>query len=1028
MNKKSYTFVSDPAKFRFVNSLYLATLTLFVAFVLTSCEFWQQPVRGYFEEWTSEVSIVKFEVDGVETYYDKDGNLCIPSGNQNVPLTLFLINPYHYNYNTEYQSKLPKLDTTNRVITADANDTTLLHLTYSNSYLKDHDGKSGDDGEIGATINLAHPVNPTSKEFTFSLKCNSRPPKITDGAVMVNTNNGSSTYCLCFNLPLPTIHYDLKTIIINDGNSSSTINCHVESSGAIVLDDAGNLSLSAPVGDLNRIADGPEFIASTNSPNHLYYKTAIPLVPGKEQSFTITLVDEAGLSCSTVISTTSEQIRSPVVKDAVSNATISASISKTLQLNSDYNAKVSVSTPNQLSNGQPVDGVTVKYTLTMTDPSVTQYPETTLDSTGIIELQDTGTYQLKIHAEKEGYLSSSEITYTIVVPSLKVTFNANGGTITTTTQDVPKNTSTPLKSASELGLSRTGYTLQGWASTSNGSVAHADGAQVTLSSDITLYAIWQANKYNVTFNANEGKFSDNNTSKTMEETYDSYYVLPSANPTRKGYTFKGWYTVSDTSGGSQVTSGTRCTTDGNHTVYARWEANKYTVTFDANGGKFSDNTLTKNKQETFDSKYTLPANPLRNGYTFEGWYTVSDTTGGSQVTSNTKCTTDSNHTVYARWKARKYNVTFDANGGYFSGSSTTSTIEETYDSNYVLPSSNPTKTGYTFAGWYTSSSGGTKVTTSDKFQMTGTQTLYAHWNLNYWDISHSEYDSSNNTSGGGTVTIAGTKLDGKYGYDTVVTVNFIAESGKGLYEFTVKDSSNNAISLMSKTESGRTVTIKFKMPDSVVYINSRFKNAFTVKITPYTCTGDGDPDYVKESCANKTVRLWIANNGTVYDDSSLYYKDVSLDSNASFNGTICLPGTYTLSEFSNAKICAITTTIATDDTLCNCFGYKSVASNNANITLGIFLFGTSLSGKKTNIKPFQPTNGTWHELGDSFPTGIGFKYIWYNYTTGYRTSVSTSTEHTWTNDELTSGGNVVYGIVTVAGIESDANTAKTITK
>lgn len=1023
MNMKNYTSVSHPTKFRLVNSLFRAALTLFVALVISSCEFWQQPVRGYFEEWTSEVSIVKFEVDGVESYYDKDGNLCIPSGNQNVPLTLFLINPHHYNYITDYSEELPKLDTTNRVITADANDTTLLHLTYSNSYLKDHDGKSGDNGEIGTTINYRHPVNKTSKSYTFSLRCNSKPPKITDGAVMVNTNNGSSTYCLCFNLPLPQqpIHSDLKKIIINDGSSSSTINCHVESSGAIVLDDAGNLSTTAPTGTLSSVAGGASFRPNTN---HLYYSSGIAPEDGKEQAFTITLEDEAGLSTSTVISTSSRQIRIPVVKDAVNNTDISNSGTNTLQLNSEYNAQVKVIAPSQLSNGESVSGVTVKYTLSPSTPTAEQI----LNDNGIIELTDTGTYQLKIQAEKEGYLSSSEITYTIVVPPLKVTFNANGGTITTTTQDVPKNTSTSLKSANDLGLSRTGYTLQGWSSTSNGSVAYTDGASVTLVSDITLYAIWQANKYNVTFNANEGKFSDNNTSKTMEETYDCYYVLPSANPTRKGYTFKGWYTVQSETGGNPVTSSTRCTTDSNHIVYARWEANKYTVTFDANGGKFSDNTLTKNKQETFDSKYTLPANPLRNGYTFEGWYTVSTTTGGSQVTSNTKCTTDSNHTVYARWKARKYNVTFDANGGYFSGSSTTSTIEETYDVNYVLPSSNPTKTGYTFAGWYTSSSGGTKVTTSDKFQITGTQTLYAHWNLNYWDISHSEYDSSNNTSGGGTVTIAGTKLDGKYGYDTVVTVNFIAESGKGLYEFTVKDSSNNAISLMSKTESGRTVTIKFKMPDSVVYINSRFKNAFTVKITPYTCTGDGDPDYVKESCANKTVRLWIANNGTVYDDSSLYYKDVSLDSNASFNGTICLPGTYTLSEFSNAKICAITTTIATDDTLCNCFGYKSVASNNANITLGIFLFGTSLSGKKTNIKPFQPTNGTWHELGDSFPTGIGFKYIWYNYTTGYRTSVSTSTEHTWTNDELTSGGNVVYGIVTVAGIESDANTAKTITK
>ena len=223
MNKKNYTFVSDPAKFRFVNSLYLAALTLFVALVISSCEFWQQPVRGYFEEWTSEVSIVKFEVDGVESYYDKYGNLCVPSG-RDVSLKLFLINPYHYDYNiAPYNDFLPHIETAD--ITSDPDDTTIFHLTYNNTYLKGRDGSSDDNGEIGTTINYMHPKNETQKSFTYSLKCNSKPPAITDGAVMVNDD--STNYYLCFNLPLTNIHSDLKKISINDGNRSHTINCHV---------------------------------------------------------------------------------------------------------------------------------------------------------------------------------------------------------------------------------------------------------------------------------------------------------------------------------------------------------------------------------------------------------------------------------------------------------------------------------------------------------------------------------------------------------------------------------------------------------------------------------------------------------------------------------------------------------------------------------------------------------------------------------------------------------------------------------
>lgn len=92
-------------------------------FILSSCEFWNQPVRDYFEKWTNEVAIEKFEVIGVESYQDKDGNLCIAS-DQPAPVTLFMRNPYHYVLTSSNISRpefFPE-------IAQDSEDTTLLHF------------------------------------------------------------------------------------------------------------------------------------------------------------------------------------------------------------------------------------------------------------------------------------------------------------------------------------------------------------------------------------------------------------------------------------------------------------------------------------------------------------------------------------------------------------------------------------------------------------------------------------------------------------------------------------------------------------------------------------------------------------------------------------------------------------------------------------------------------------------------------------------------------------------------------------
>ena len=97
-----------------------------------------------------------------------------------------------------------------------------------------------------------------------------------------------------------------------------------------------------------------------------------------------------------------------------------------------------------------------------------------------------------------GFMSCSNGSDAPYVPqptglSVTVTFNPNGGTITTTTQTVPANTATALKTAAALGLSREGYTFGGWAKASSVTAAdYADGASVTLSANLTLYALWTA--------------------------------------------------------------------------------------------------------------------------------------------------------------------------------------------------------------------------------------------------------------------------------------------------------------------------------------------------------------------------------------------------------------------------------------------------------------------------------------------------------------------------------------------------------
>jgi uncharacterized repeat protein (TIGR02543 family) len=152
------------------------------------------------------------------------------------------------------------------------------------------------------------------------------------------------------------------------------------------------------------------------------------------------------------------------------------------------------------------------------------------------------------------------------------------------------------------------------------------------------------------------------------------------------------------------------------------------VSYDLNGGV---GTTVPYKLVTGYHYEDLPvANPTREGYVFAGWYDAK--TGGAPVTVTKAdvCNATADVTIYAQWTPNNYTVAFDPNGGAVSTPSKDVAYETAYGE---LPT--PTRTGYTFAGWFTAASGGAPVTAATVLDVTANVTIYAQWTLNKYTIA-----------------------------------------------------------------------------------------------------------------------------------------------------------------------------------------------------------------------------------------------------------------------------------------------------
>ena len=239
-------------------------------------------------------------------------------------------------------------------------------------------------------------------------------------------------------------------------------------------------------------------------------------------------------------------------------------------------------------------------------------------------------------------------------------------------------------------------------------------------------------------------YNDSTLLETITQENFAHWVFPSENPTKTGYTFDYWY-FSAKLNSKSVVKMLKNTLGTNRKVEARWKANTYTVKFNGNGstsGRMSDQSF------TYDTAQKLTTNAFKKTeYNFSGWATSSS--GGvsysdGQSVSNLTSTNGGVINLYAVWKPNIYTITLDRQGATNGSSSVTAT----YGS--VMPSiSVPTKTGYTFQGYYTSTNGGgTKYynsngTSARNYDIANSTIFYAYWTPISYSIN---FDIGNNGS------------------------------------------------------------------------------------------------------------------------------------------------------------------------------------------------------------------------------------------------------------------------------------------
>lgn len=272
-----------------------------------------------------------------------------------------------------------------------------------------------------------------------------------------------------------------------------------------------------------------------------------------------------------------------------------------------------------------------------------------------------------------GDSATKNVSFTVNVPawtSYTIKYNANGGSGAPSSQTKWKDQTLTLSSTKPT---RTGYTFKGWSTSSTATTAtYSAGGSYTANAAATLYAVWQANTYTVSYNANGGTGAPANQTKT----YGKTLTLSSTKPTRTNYNFKGWgtsasaTTVSYSAGGSY-------TANAGITLYAIWElayqkpriVNVTSVRCNASGVA---NDEGQNGLVTFDWECDLAVSSIVIKWKLSTATTWSSATVSASGTSGTVSHVIGNNTLSTENTYDIHITVSDSNGSSYAISSLTS--------------------------------------------------------------------------------------------------------------------------------------------------------------------------------------------------------------------------------------------------------------------------------------------------------------------------------------------------------------------
>ena len=426
-----------------------------------------------------------------------------------------------------------------------------------------------------------------------------------------------------------------------------------------------------------------------------------------------------------------------------------------------------------------------------------------------------------------------------IMNTYTVTFTGfNGGVIGT--QNIAYGESATAPQAPDVE----GYTFKGWDKTFD-----------KITESITVAAVYEINKYTVTFVDHDGKEIG-----TLKVKHGQAAEAPE-NPVREGYTFKRWDKEFD-----NIIEDT--------TIKAVYEIKKYTVIF----VDWNDTVLKTQENIPHGSPALAPAVPVRQGYTFKSWDKAFDIITG-------------NITVKATYTAHKHSIYFHSMGG----SSIASMMDIDRDSKITKPEM-PIRNGYDFAGWYKDYA----CTVPWDFEadvVKGNTTLFAKW------VAKSYTISVNQNITGGSITANETAKAGE-----TVTINVTPDGNNTLKSLWWSASGAYANDIGTGMMNG---TISFVMPAMNIEINATFNQMATVSVSvskaesPYTVSVYSSSPYFydyKEVLGGKLDNSFTVPKGGTYavyasmgenENWHWDYKEVNVTDDITVNFTI--PVTYAIS-------------------------------------------------------------------------------------------------------------------------------------